>query len=273
MLFWLLIIGALIAFIYIRTKFKVPKCGNLVVVTGGVKSGKSTFSFHSAYTTYKRNKRAVKIRNFFAKLFNKPLAEIPRFYTSIPVGVEHVLLTEELLKREKRFAYKSVIWIDEASIVADSQSYKDTNLNDKLLMFNKLIAHSTRGGSVFYNTQSIADLHYSIKRSISEVFYVHSTFKWIPFFLVVTLREERYSEDGMAVNAYNEDIEDSLKRVLVSKKVWKMFDCYCYSVLTDNKPVVTEINHNDSLKASKVVSFNERYVKMFEGVENEEKNM
>lgn len=273
MIFWLLVIGALILAVYIHRKFKTPKCGNLVVVTGGVKSGKSTFSYHSAYVTYKRNRRTVKIRNFFRKIFGKPLEEMPLFYSSIPVGVPHVLLTDELLKREKRFAYKSVIWVDEASIVADSQSYKDTNLNDKLLMFNKLIAHSTHGGSVFYNTQSIADLHYSIKRSISEVFYVHSTFKWLPFFLVVTLREERYSEDGMAVNAYNEDIEDSLKRVIVPKKVWKMFDCYCYSVLTDDKPVVTEINDNVSLKAVRVVSFNERYKKMFKGVENEKKDL
>lgn len=261
--FLLITILCIVLFIVTYKKFKFPKCGNLVVTTGGVKSGKSTFSFALAYKTYKRNLRLVKFYNFFAKIFSKPLREKPLFYTSIPVVVPHVLLTDELLKREKRFAFKSVIWVDEASIVADSQSYKVRSLNDKLLMFNKLIAHCTHGGSLFYNTQSIADLHYSIKRSISEVFYVHETFKWIPFFLIVTVREERYSEDGLAINVYDRDLEESLKRVIIPKSVWKKFDCYAFSKLTDDLPVVTNLNKNTSLKATSIVSFNERYQKMF----------
>ena len=89
---------------------------------------------------------------------------------------------------------------------------------------------------------------------------MHSTLKWLPFFLVVTVREERYSEDGLAINTYGEDVEDSLKRVIVSKKVWKLFDCYCYSILTDNLPVAdTVISEVPDLKARKIVSFNPRH--------------
>lgn len=275
--FIIIIIVAILAVWYVRKNFKMPKCDNMICVTGGVKSGKSTFSYALAESIYKRNLRTIKIRNWFRKVINKlfnkalPLEELPLFYTTIPVNRPHVLLTLELLKRDMRFAYKSVIWVDEASLLADSQSYKDLDLNDKLMLFNKLIAHETKGGSIVYNTQSISDLHYSVKRCLAETFYVHSTFKWIPFFLIVTVREERYSEDGTAVNVYQEDVEESLKRVIVPKSVWKKFDCYCYSSMTDELPIETEINQNDGLKACKIVSFNDRHNIIIKEKKNDKK--
>ena len=96
----------------------------------------------------------------------------------------------------------------------------------------------------------------AMRRASSEYFYVHSLVKWIPFFLIATVREERYSEDGSSVNVYNEDIEDCLKRVIISKRVWKWFDCYCYSIMTDDLPVENNVIEVQSLKADKVVSFN-----------------
>lgn len=270
----LAIIAILIFYFHIKKKYKMPKCDNMICVNGGVKSGKSTFSFALADSIYRRNHRQWKVRSVFRKVINKvfkknlPQEEEPLFYSTIPVGRPHVLLTHELLKRDVRFAYKSVIWVDEASLLADSQTYKDLDLNDKLLLFNKLIAHETKGGTIVYNTQSISDLHYSVKRCLAETFYVHHTTKWIPFFLVVTVREERYSEDGIAVNTYNEDVEDSLKRVIISKRVWKMFDCYAYSPMTDNLPIATEINTKKGLKAIRIVSFNDRHNITFEEENN-----
>ena len=243
-----------------------------MLVTGAVKSGKSTLSFYLAYRQYKRNLRSVKIRNVIAKIFGKPQTELPLFYTTIPVAVPHVLLTRELMLREERFAYKSVIWVDEASLFADSQCYKDVDINDKLLMFNKLIAHETKGGSIVYNTQSIGDLHYSIKRCLSEVVYVYDTCKWLPFLLICTVREERFSEDNVAVNTYDDDVATSMKRVIVPKSVWKKFDCYCYSNLTDDLPVNRNEKQADSLKAEKVISINPRHCIEKEYDENEKEN-
>lgn len=257
----------LIVFIYIwiRRKFKFPIVGSMACVTGGVKSGKSTFSFALAYSEYKRVRRKVAIVNFFRKIMRKPLLEKPLFYSTIPVGIPHVLLTKELLLREKRFAYKSVIWVDEASLTADSMCYKDLDVNDRLLLFNKLIAHETKGGLIVYNTQSISDLHYAVKRCLSETFYVHHTCKWIPFFLICTVREERYSEDGTVMNNYQEDVEESLKRVIIPKSVWKKFDCYAYSVMTDNLEVENNVVSADSLKAIRLTSFNPRHDGEFDG--------
>lgn len=257
---WILIgLAAVFGYIYIRKHFKIPKIGAMVGVRGGVKSGKTTFSFYVAKSTYKRNLREVKFVNFFRKLFNKPLLELPKFYSTIPVGFPHVILTKELLQRKERFAYKSVIFVDEASLFADSMLVKDTDLNDELLLFNKLIAHETHGGTIVYNSQSISDLHYSVRRCLSECFYVHSTFKWLPFFMIVTVREERYSEDGTVVNSYTDDVEETLKRVIVPKSVWKDFDCYCYSVMTDDLEVADKEVEAETLKSEKIISFNPRH--------------
>lgn len=254
---WIFIIvgvGIFIAYV-LRKHFKVPKFGALCVTTGGLKTGKSTFSLHLAYRTYKRNRRRVRFRNFFLKLFSKPLEEEPLFYTTIPVGFPHVRLTLDLIMRNTRFAYKSVVWIDEATLLADSQLYKDSELNAKLLEFCKLFGHETKGGCLFFTSHCLSELHIAMRRASSEYFYVHSLFKWFPFFMIAIVREERYSEDGTAVNVYESDVEDSLKRVVIPKSIWKKFDCYCYSVLTDDLPVDSKIVHGGDLKCYEVVSF------------------
>lgn len=254
-----LIIGMLFLCWYIHKTFKFPKVGAMVMIDGAVKSGKTTFGLGLALNKYKKNLRRWKIRKFFQKLFNKPIDEMPLLYSTIPLSVPYVLLTRDLLLRETRFAYKSVIFVDEASLFADSTLVKNYELNDNLLLFNKLIAHETHGGTIIFNSQSISDVHFSIRRCLSETFYVHATYKWIPFFLVCTIREERYREDGTAINTYNEDVEESLKRVIIPKSVWKKFDCYCYSVLTDNLPVENKVVNTRDLKARKIISFNKAH--------------
>ena len=257
---WLLLIGLVVfGWFYIHKHFKFPKVGSLVCSTGPVKSGKSTFSFALAYKTYKRNLRAVKIRNWFNRLFKREEEELPLFYTTIPVAVPHVLLTRQLLERKERFAYKSVIWVDEASLLIDNSIYKEVELADQIMLFNKLIAHETKGGTLVYNTQAIGDLAIGARRCLSTIFHVHSTVKWIPFFLVVTLREERYSEDGTIVNSYENDVEESLKRVIIPKSVWNKFDCYCYSSMTDSLPINKNVVETTDLKAKKIISFNPRH--------------
>lgn len=253
---WILIIGgALFVFYLIRKYFKDPKTGSLCVTTGGLKTGKSSFSLYLAYRTYNRNLRSVKIRNFFAKIFDREQEELPLFYSTIPVGFPHVRLTLDLIMRKTRFAYKSVVWIDEATLLADSQLYKDIEINAQLLEFCKLFGHETKGGCLFFTSHCLSELHISMRRASSEYFYVHSLFKWLPFFMIATVREERYSEDGTAVNVYETDIEDSLKRVIVPKSIWKKFDCYCYSIITDDLPVENTVVVADTLKCEEVVSF------------------
>lgn len=131
----------------------------------------------------------------------------------------YVPLTDDLLLRKKRFVYGSVVYCQEASLVADSQLIRDMDINQLLLLFNKLFGHETKGGILIYDTQTISDLHYSIKRSLSEYFYIHRLVKWIPFFLIAYVQENRYSEDGSIITTINGDVEDSgLKKVIIPKK-------------------------------------------------------
>lgn len=261
---FLIILFALVALLlwWLSKRFKTPKFGALCVTTGGLKTGKSTFSLYLAKKTFKRNLREVKFKNFFRKLVNKlfnkqlPYEEEPLFYSTIPVAFPHVRLTLDLIMRKKRFRYKSVVWVDEATLLADSQLWRSEELNARLLEFCKLFGHETKGGCLFFTSHCLSELHASMRRASSEYFYVHSLFKWLPFFMIATIREERYSEDGTSVNVYDSDVEDHLRRVVIPKSIWKEFDCYCYSILTDELPVEDNVVEVDSLKAGQVVSFN-----------------
>lgn len=255
---WLVLIIGLIVVIVLTRKFKKPKISCMALVTGGVKAGKSTFSCALALSKYKSQVRKVRFANFFRRIFRKELFEKPLLYSNVPLNCEYVPLTDDLLLRKQRFVFRSVIYAQEASLIADSQLIKNLDINQRLLLFNKLIGHETKGGYLIYDTQCINDNHYSVKRCISEYFYIHDTIKWIPFILLCHVRELRYSDDGQEINVYDGDVEESMRTVLVSKRIWKMFDAYCYSVLTDHLPVASDVVEGrelSDLKARKIVSF------------------
>lgn len=253
---WIIIIGLIILFIYVHRTFKFPKTACVSLVTGGVKSGKSTFALALARKEYKRNLRHVKFVNFFRKIFRKELLEEPLFYSNIKHPFPYVQLTSDLLLRKKRFRYGSIVYISEASLVADSMCWKDDNINDTLMYFNKLIGHELGpGGKLIYDTQCINDLHFSIERCLSNYYYVHHTIQWIPFFLVAFVRENVYSADGSTLNVFDDDVEQKLKKVLIPKRVWKDFDAWCYSAMTDDLPVEEKNVKYVTLKVKKPLRF------------------
>lgn len=245
-------------------------CGNMTLVTGGVKTGKSLLSVCLAYKTYKKNLMLYKLQKPLRKLFKKPPSEKPLLYSNIPLKCEYVPLTEELMKREKRFNYRSVIYVCESSLVADSMSYKDEELNERMLLLNKLIAHETRGGSIFYDTQSIGDNHFAIRRCLSD--YIHIVKKLnLPFFMVLFYQRMQYMDGETTINSTQKADEIKPKYVIIpKKKYFKMYDRYCYSIMTDHLETVsnkTKPNKHQSLKAEKLVSF-----KKWRTIKNDEKN-
>ena len=251
-----------VALFFVRkflNRFKVPKIGSLCLISGGVKCGKSTLSVAIVRSEYKKRTRRIKFKNFFRKLFKKSLLEMPLIYSNVPLALPFCPLTNDLLTRKKRFVYGSIIYIQEASLVADSQLIRDMDLNERLLMFNKLIGHETKGGVLIYDTQTISDCHYSIKRCLSEYFYIHHLIKWIPFFLIAYVQGNRYSDDGSVISVGTKDSEDTLKRVIIPKSTWKYFDCFCYSCLTDDLPVENNVVKNNlktnDLKARDILTF------------------
>lgn len=251
----LIIVGIIWLIRKILSKFKVPKVGSLALVTGGVKCGKTTFAVALAYSNYKKVLRKVKFANFFRKLFGMKLEEEPLFYSNIPLGVPYVPVTKDLILRKQRFRYRSVIYISEASLLADNTLYKYPELQDRINLFNKLIGHSTKGGLLVYDTQAVGDISIGIRRNISEYFYVNSLTKWIPYFLVCHIIENRYSEDGSVQAIDDSDLDEKLKKVIIKKSTWKLFDSYCYSVFTDDLPVADKVTTANTLKCYDIVSF------------------
>jgi len=253
-LVWLLGV-ALVVFIYfkVRKKFKtLSPLSTITCCTGAVKTGKSTLATSLALRSYKKVLRAWKIRSFFSR----DDSDKPLLYSNIPLSCEYVPLTTDILLRKQKIVPKSVVLMDEASLIADSQFIKDQEANKQMLLFFKLFGHSTHGGTLVIDTQSIADLHYAIKRCINNYLYIQRT-RVYPLFLVMDVLEQRYSDDGTVVSNQTDDVDKNLRRVIIPKSVWKKFDCYCYSILTDNLPefkcVVDGREH--TLKTKNIPSF------------------
>lgn len=249
---WLIIFAVLAVIIAVhlyKTK-KEPRLSDVSLVTGGVKTGKSSMSLFLAYRRYCKSLRNWRIKCYFISKLRKgkPYPEKPLFYSNIPVAFPHIPLTRELILRKHRFAYKSVAFVDEASLLADAFDWKDMKVNEQVKLFNKLWGHETHGGFLIYNTQNPQDLHYNIRRCLNTYLWIHHCIKWIPFLLVFQVRE-MYCADEHSANNFNEDVEETLKWVVCSKRIWKKFDCYCYSHYTDDATVDRGVITADTMKA------------------------
>ena len=259
---WIILFALLALAIWALWKLKIPKCGNLILVTGGVKTGKSALSVRLVEKIWKKNRRKAQIYNAIIRHFKKDKSkrEMPLVYSNVPLKIPYVALTEDLIYRRKRFRYGSVIYACEASLIAGAMDFKSDDLNENLTLLMKLVGHETRGGSCVLDTQAVLDLHYGMKRNLSTYFYIHHKIS-VPFFLILKVRELVFMEGSS--NDFNEDVEETLKTVIVPKTVFKKYDCYCYSALTDHLPVEDTIAKPKDLKARDILTFkaNKKYYK------------
>lgn len=243
-----------LVFILIKTKFF--KTGCVTMINGAPKTGKSSLAVNRAIKEYKKSLWKYRFKKYL--LFNWK-REKPLLYSNIPLTCSYVEVTEEMLRRQVRLRYCSIMYLSEMSLIADSMSFKDGLLNEQLQLFIKLFGHETLGGKLIIDTQSIEDNHYAVKRCTDKYLYIHRCIKFIPFILILKVREMVYSSDNQhAVNVFNEDIEESMKTIVILKSVWKKFDAYCYSIHTDNLPVADNVlrkNKKRYLKQPYIVSF------------------
>lgn len=275
MIYIIILVLAIFVLHKINDKIKNVKLSSLVLITGAVKSGKTTYAVATAYGEYKKAKRIWKIKTAIGKLFGKEPTEEPLLYSNIPLATDYVPITKDIIERKKRPNYKSVLFIDEATLLADNSIYEDKELSERIMIFNKLIGHETRGGTLIYDTQATGDLPAVTRRCITQRLYVHSLIKWIPFILIARVREERYSEDGSTIQVDQKDIsEQGYKIVVFRKKIWKLFDPYCYSAITDNLPKENKVVNGKNLKSLKtrnILSYKD-YKSLKETAKNEQKS-
>ena len=262
----IIIIGAIFLTIFILRKTKRLRLPNVVIITGAPKTGKSALCLSLAKKRYNANlikwyigKPIFALIKFILRS-DKEYPLKPMFYTNIPVAFKHNRLTSEILHLEVKVPKKSVFFIDEVSLMADSMMFKNDKLNLDLLLFFKLAGHITYGGSIFMNSQCVGDVHYSIKRVLGSYLYIHHTNKY-PFISVCAVREMVYSDDSQVGNNVTEDLDLTMRRIFFFNRIYKKYDCYCYSTLIDKK--LYQVNYDyefdkKNLKAYDITSFNVR---------------
>lgn len=258
----LVCISILLLWIYFHF-FKLPKLKNIVFIDGSLGTGKTYYSVALAIRLYKKNLRQYKVKLLLYKVFRiKKFKDIeePILYSNIKLrNIKFTIVTKDLLFRQKyRFAYKSVLLLDEFSLVADQMLYKNSEINERLSEFFKLYRHETKGGSIIINSQSTSDLHYSLKYVLSDYFYIQSKTR-LPFINLLNIIETTYNSDKTGLQtSINSDVDENTKKVLVSSKYFKFYDSYCYSIFSDKLPIYRTdllLGSKDSLKADNLVSF------------------
>lgn len=262
----LLIVLALVALylfyrIFIKNK-KGLKYGDLVLITGGIKTGKTTMCVDIILKEYSTRIKAWKKECFFINIYNKfhknnkkELTEKPLIYSNMPLSVPYVQLTKDLILRKERYANKSIVYINEATFLASQFDYKDDFINSCLTLHNKLIGHELKGGIMIVDTQSPKDLHFSFKNALSNYVWIHHKKSFFHFWLKLYVREMIYQDNS--TNDFTSDVEDTLVQVVIRKSVWKYFDCYAYSSLTDDLPLNDRVvipNEESDLKIKEIVS-------------------
>ena len=266
-IFWvvLIIIAILILYWLYRKNFKILKVPSVCLITGGVKTGKSLLSVYLSLKDYKKRHR----KWWFATKILKKKIEEPLYYTNVTLSFGSLkknrkrkhkldknirLITLEHLSRDIRFNYKSVIYIQESSLMSDNMDYNNAERNVELSLFNKLIAHETRGGALYYDTQSVLDNHYSMKRVCSTYFFIQKNLNLL-LFHVLYVRELINQENG--VNTFDDDVETTMRKVLIPFWYHHKYDRYEFSYLTDRLS-------NESVKCTPrtgLLSFNPLYRK------------
>lgn len=253
-MFLLIVLVIIIVFLIIMMKCKFFKCGCVTMITGAPKTGKSTLALNRVMKEYRKSM----LKWWFKKYILRKDIEKPLLYSNIPLTCAYVPISEEFIRRVERPALGSVAYLGEVSLVADSLCINDNLLNEQLQLLVKLFGHSC-AGKLIIDTQSTGDLHHAVKKVLDKHLYIHSCITWIPFIIIMKVREMAYSYDNQsAMNVFNEDIEESMKTLIIFKSIWKKFDYRCYSVFTDDKPCTTNILPKDKkrcLKQPRPVTF------------------
>lgn len=258
----LLIVGviALVIFLlwFFIFKCKRLKPNDLYMIDGGVKTGKSLITVMLSVKAYRKALIGYYLKNLLIKFINlfrknkKKLCEKPMLYSNMPLyRVKYNYLTFDVIFGKVRIPHKSVVLIDEATLLADSMlgmvtsgfatrkkyhGYTFEEINENLTLFLKTFGHMTHGGKCFYNSQSVIDLHFAFKRNTSVYCYVTRTRKF-PFFCLSEVREVVHDESNDIVNVVSRDVEYDNRPLFVSKRYYRYYDRYYLDVLTKNLPV------------------------------------
>lgn len=232
---------------------------SLCVVTGAVKTGKSALCVYLARKTYNQELTHWAWSCVFCKVFRKSLPEKPLLYSNIPLRyTPYVPITIDLFLRVKRVAYRSVLLLDEVTLLHDSQLYRVQNINYQLLAFYKLFGHATHGGSAFISTHVLSEVHMALRRTCGSILYINYSTRRLPLISIFSIRKLLADVDESVVNTIS-DIDEESKFLIIPKRIFKYYDKFCYSEFTDDLPYDSDVRYLDStcsLKTTLIPSVN-----------------
>ena len=256
-----LIIVLVVVAIFLFILYKRSKKFNfdsVVMINGCVGGGKSSLSVSIALRSIRKAHQIWWRRtHLWSYLFSYMKdEEEPFIYSNIPLyrnrkkDLLHPLykpLTNAIFERKERPNFKSVILIDESSLVATSRDgigEKGRPLSDALSFWLKLIRHELHGSyrnllgsypNVIVNTQSKNDNHYSFDRALNQVLYITKNINLF-FFRIVYCRDLLLIDS--VENNFDDDVKESLscRWFLMSRKIFNKYNSYAYSFLSDSFP-------------------------------------
>lgn len=240
---WLFYILGAILIILILIYSRAPYIGCLTLITGALKSGKTLLGLRCALKKYRFALIKWKLACIWMRIIRKPEPEKPLFYTNISVaGVPFCPVTLDILYRRVRVARKSVMFLSETSLIADSMTIKDALLNEEINVFFKLYGHESHGGKCIIETQNVLDNHYAIKRCLTFYYNIDANFS-LPFYKLVRFYKVFYSDDDTVKNVVSLNDKVQYTYMLIPKTMFTRYDSYTYSWLTDDLPLWDEFRY------------------------------
>ena len=273
-----IIIFAILLFIFIKwlaRSYVKRKVDTIVAFTGGLGSGKTAESVYLAIRLYKKNVVKAKKENRKMKRLKKPLNDLPKLYSNIPIRLNGRVysspLTEDILLLRKRMPLYSVVLIDEVSLFATQFDYKNPNILDNFNEFVRLFRHYTKGGYLIVNDQCSENINLWVRRRLNVVQNL-SKYVVIPILHIVVFlkREISISEEIKQVLNDEDSINDTNKlcvkwRPLFYRKFFKHYDTFCYSERYKRVPKDLSIKKYKKLKTNDLLMVcKERKEKMTE---------
>lgn len=281
----IILISLLILYFVFRKNFKILNTPCVCFVAGAPKTGKTLLCQNMAKKDYKK----IHFKWWFCTLFKKDIEE-PLYYTNVKATfgnfkhkkyVKNVdkfkykdilkydnekqkyyyyhkldrnicIIEKDLFLRKKRFAFKSMIHVDESSLLSDNMDYNDNNRNAEMSLFNKLIGHMTKGGKLYYDSQNMLDNHYSIKRVCANFFFIQ---KSLNFWLFRVLYVREMISNDMGQNNFIDDLDTTTRKVLIWRWWYFKYDRYEFSYLTNCLP----ISKCNFIEENGLISFNPLY--------------
>lgn len=252
-----IIIIICIAILWFIIKPYIIKHDTVTLYVGGLGSGKTLVGVSDALRCLKRNRLKVWLYN----LWHKDKKQKPLFYSTIPVKVSKkemsIDLTLQHVLLQARIVEKSIIFIDEASTVANAFETVANNHNLKTVEeFSTFFRHYTKGGYMILTTQNTSKCNYTVRYCCNQAFQLSQFRKFFNLFYWVKIRNIDLTNDVVNVNQTN--IEENC-RTLIGFFGRKKYDTYAFSVRYDTVPYQEEKTSKTSLKRLEFIDVPREY--------------